>query len=729
MAVAEATFKKLQLEIIAHGQQQRLVLPISAHVQKYTENFIYIDRIPKESTPISYYECEPLDAWRNIQLIDKTYVIPENSLELYANGYGYTKVASKTFSTPHKEVLITHQSVIDEYGKEKPLWYKHVLPENTVEVNIEIVEGGEKIDIESGLKKDLKHDSLWTNYQNYYNTLTGAYRLYFINSVDSSGKSTTELLNPVPAIGLADWKNINLETGAIEGLSYTFEESSVGYTYYLSGEENPLAAEHCDGGFGTTHDKDLEDGVGAGVFFVKPQETAALKCILPSGKSPKDPWHIKITNGEFFTLLRGKLRKYYVPEYHLQPFSPAKPYIYSPYRKLLWVNRNNLVATRKFLATDPEESRNLTIFVYDSEEILVGVHTTDKALANTRYSDTDIFYEGDTIRSWDNRNGFVSLGIELDPSYNYFASYFYHAKDLEYTSLTLNPLQYKDALVNMWVFYCIPDTHPNDASVHTLGVDRHGIIVYASQIRGRRHPSFQITDKDGNYNPDTVIGMKYSSMVDPNNFKNLYCVPYVNDHCYYILAEALVLDLGDPEDSLVYDVRRSGNTIKEEMFETAIRANHRILQSRLGYGPEGQTVPANNVMVINAPVTLLEEFGGVFTEERAKDLLLTNLPAADTGIVHWEFTSCLLNGISLEKGKVDLTMSWEGPDLRYNIYRRINPVVKWELIATIDKPPEGDIVYRDEDNLESENIYYYAVRIVENGIEMPLGNMLGVMVR
>ena len=395
---------------------------------------------------------------------------------------------------------------------------------------------------------------------------------------------------------------------------------------------------------------------------------------------------------------------------------------------MLWVNRNTLVATRKHLATQPGEYRHIVVYVYDADDVLLEVLTTDSNLDGDRYSDTDIYYQSDKVLSWDNANGFITFGIELDPQNSYFATYFYEADDYEYTAITLNPLQNKDAGSLMWVYYVIPNVDYRDKAIHTLGVDQDGIIVYASQPEGRTFPSLRLTDEDGKYNKDTVIGMKYNSLVDSDNFVNTYTVPYVNEHQYYVLAEVVVMDAADPTDSIIFDVRRTGNVIKENKFEDAIRANPKILQSHLGCGIDGQVVPENNLLLIRAPVTLLEDFGGVLSPEKAERLLKKYLPAADSGLVHWDYKMPALNGYSTIAGQVDLEMSWEGPGLTYNLYRKVNPVGEFKLISEIELGQEDTVEYIDNDDLESGVVYYYGVRVVENGIELPFGNKLGVMV-
>ena len=79
---------ELTLELVAHGAEQTITLPIAAHVKKYTERFIYTDRIDGTSVPIVYYESDPATSWRNLQIVDKTHLIPANTEDLVISSPG-----------------------------------------------------------------------------------------------------------------------------------------------------------------------------------------------------------------------------------------------------------------------------------------------------------------------------------------------------------------------------------------------------------------------------------------------------------------------------------------------------------------------------------------------------------------------------------------------------------------------------------------------------------------
>ena len=245
-------------------------------------------------------------------------------------------------------------------------------------------------------------------------------------------------------------------------------------------------------------------------------------------------------------------------------------------------------------------------------------------------------------------------------------------------------------------------------------------------------------------------------MVDSNNFKNNYCVPYINSSQYYILGEASVMDIGDEEDTISFDVRRDGAIIQKEYFEEAIRANPKILQSALGYGPDGQVVPENSLALIKPPLTLLNEFGGVLDRSEAEELLQQYMPAATTGIIDWDYTSPVLEGWSPDKGLdgvpeeyktpyVELRMTWEGPGLEYAIYRKESlseswfqtgehledgtPVIREPIvILSTGNDRVEEMVYNDLD-VKPGKTYFYGVQVIENGIKLPIRYAVGISVR
>ena len=157
----------LDIELIAHGPEKEQVLPLVAHVKKYTENFTYATKLPNINTPISYYESKPLDSWRNIHLVDKTYVLPANNIDLFAEDYSWLELKSNSFTSKYKSIEITYKQVVDKYGKLKPLFRKHDLPKDTIDAQIEVIENGNLIEAEEGLSIDIEDQAIYTNYNKH----------------------------------------------------------------------------------------------------------------------------------------------------------------------------------------------------------------------------------------------------------------------------------------------------------------------------------------------------------------------------------------------------------------------------------------------------------------------------------------------------------------------------------------------------------------------------------
>ena len=380
---------------------------------------------------------------------------------------------------------------------------------------------------------------------------------------------------------------------------------------------------------------------------------------------------------------------------------------------MLWVNERVLASTRRGLGIDPQAGLHLTLFISDFENNLLRVLTTDVGLHGKRYSDTDVFYESDQIRSWDNEGGFVALATKLHPSYQLAAQYYYEADDYEYVGYNLNPLFNKDMIGKMVVFYMIPDVDPDDNAIHHLVVDRAGVIVECSQSLGFSHENLQLHDKDGNYNPRTVIGTKYMSEIETDTFLNNFVAGYSNSKGFGVLAEVVLLNLDDKDDMVLYDVREVGGSLRPDTLKEALLANPRILQSAVMYGEEGQEVPKNKVVMLQAPLSLRNDYGGAIPVDQAERLLAQHLDSSCLPVIEWQHPKPEITAWSTTSEKVDLEWTWEGPQLLYRLYKRTNAVGEWlEIYSASGSPTPASMSYTDTD-VEAGDVVYYTVRAEE----------------
>jgi|15BtaG_2_1085339.scaffolds.fasta_scaffold00041_10 hypothetical protein len=684
---------QMTLELIAsinqtYGEARSISLELVNHVHQRVEQFRYLDDIKPVAVALDYMENQELDSWVHLQIANRTYGIPTNSDKNAEVRKEWVVSTSTSLSAEYKDILVTNRTGVDTYGELRPLFYRHALPTGVVECNLEVVRRGNVQKVDGGYEVSLDDKSIYTNFENFFDPDTGAYTLFYVTCTQDDGSTVHQLLNPVPSAKPATWEDIDLDTGKLTTAypTYSSERNASGYTFYMNQGDT---------------------------WYWRPVEGSLIQPRLPAGRDPEDPWHLRFSAGDLSALVNGRVRRYYVPEFDQQNYSPSKPYIYSPYGRLLWVNDRVLAATRKNIAIDPEAGLHIHIFVSDFENNLIRVLTTDASLQGVRFSDTDVFYEADQIRSYDNAGGFISLNTKLHASHQIAAQYYYEADDYEYTRQDMNPLMNSDVGDKMVVFYMVPDCDPDDRAIHHLVVDQEGVIRECSQSLGFSYPNFQLFEVDGSVNTGSVIGLKYVSDIETDTFLTRYTAGYQNDFGYGILAEVVVLDLDDVQDMKVYDVRAEGGRLRDAQQASALRANPRILQSAAGYGPDGQEVPKHKVMLLEAPLSMRDDYGGKLPKALAEELLTRHLDGSCYPVIDWTYPAPDLVAQSVSFPDVQLTWTWEGPGLTYRVYRRTNPVGEWlEIYSVAGGASPASMSYTDAD-VDAHDVAYYTVRVEE----------------
>lgn len=698
---------KITVELLANfpsnGDPLTWEIPLYVHVHNRVEQFVYLDKIKNGAAPIAYLENQQLDSWRNLHLANRSYQIPGNALNKIYQLASWDKVTSTSYSSMYKNILVTHKTYVDENGKTQPLFWKHVLPENTTSVKLQIVEFGERHSVDSGFLFVAADKAIYTNYQNIFDHDTGAYKLYFVQSSGSDGETEHTLLNPEPTVSEGTWEDIDLSTGdwIVGRKVYSRSTGTSGTTFYFS---------------------------EAATYYIKPLETSLIQPRFPHGRDPQDPWYIRFSAGQLSAFVNSSVRNYRVSEFDLQNFSPAKPYVYSAYGSFTYVNDRILAANRGSLKIDPDNNLHLELFIYDSDSVFIRALSTDAAKEGVRYSSTSVFYETDKILSWDEQSGKIALGLKLLPAWTVEGRYYYEADDYEYTGIDLNPLSNRSFLNKTVVFYMIPDVDDEDHSIHHLVVDRSGAIVECSQAGGYSYPNLQLLTPVGGYNSATVINLPYISETGADSFVSTYTAGASNTYGYCILAEVTYLDRNFPENQIYYDVRVPGAIIKKDKFEDVIAANPKILQSILGYGEFGEEVPRNGVVVLRPPLTLLSDYGGELSESDVKKLITQHLDSAVYPIIQYQYPVSEIDVDSTVVEELTLTWTWEGPSQTYELLRKTNPTDVWTVIDTQVSPGIGTLTYNDTGLVASE-VYYYTVRITEDGITFPNGNSVAAKVR
>jgi hypothetical protein len=597
----------------------------------------------------------------------------------------YDVLYGDSYVSVYRDIMATNQTFINANGDRQPLWYKHRLPDGAVDVRLEVVTNGNRLPVVGGYVVDVGAGKVFTNYRNQFDSNTGAYVLYWLLVSLEDGSTITQLLAPEAAAREAQWEDIDLDTGSLR----------TDYPLYVRDE-----------GVGTnTFDFNVVD-----TWYVRESTDSLIQPLAPMALNAERPWFVRFTNGEFVAYVDSAARRYRIPEYELQPFSPVRPYIFMPFEKLEIVNGRVLKAPRDRLAIIP--GLHVTVYAHDYAGDLVKVITSDESLWGSRYGNSSVLYESG-IAGADNVGGFIALGLDLDPSWQVSASYYYEADDFEYTGIDLNPVLNKSVRDKLVVFYLIPDVEDGERALHHLVVDKDGVIVEASQ------PDMQLWISPGVVNTDTAIGVTYEvwiATMAPGGTESAG---------YMLLAEVHPVSSADQRDCTIVSVRREGGV---PVSTEVIARSPAIQHSLYGGNPEGFTVPKDRVVVIEIPLYVLEDYGGWLTQDRAIQAATAHLDIATYPVVRWVYPQVRLSGTRTNAGEATLRWKWQGPGI-YRLYRKTSLVSSWELVTTVTQNTEPGSRNMSYVNTGlSSGVYYWGVSVEEGAVEYPVPYAFGLEV-
>jgi hypothetical protein len=721
----------IHLELIVetdsnYGNSEHIDLPVAIHVHKRLEQFIYTSAHKDPTTVIAYIENPPVDS-KNLRIVNKTSTVPENNHRL-VKAQNTRFVSAKSVTVEYSHILATNISTMDSNGKEAPLFWKHLLPVGVTGVTLRKVEDGIDSVVDTGFLVDLSARSLYTNYTNEFDESTGKVTVYYVypeydsfttpetesdrflsstsededlggsgdvtdfqpsTITSSSEERTKQLLSLRPVVTEATWEDIDVSTGNLypDRQVYVKTTTPSGTSFAFNKGDK---------------------------WWVRPYEEGMIQPIAPINTTPDYGWYLHFTNGDFRALVNSKVRRFYVPEFNYQNFVPYKPIRYTTYDLAKIATKNLLFTNRKSLMIDPSLGLNLTLFIYDESDILLRVLTTDSNLSGTRYRDS-VFYEGGLIDGYDNTTGCIAVGLDIFSNHKVVASYYYKANAFEYKLVNVNPLINSLIRDKLIVFYCVPDVDEADRAIHYLLVDTAGKINYCSQGLGVGHSNLQLKNLDGTFNIDSVIGMKYFSEIDADNFINLFTAGYNNTYGYMLICELTISDYILEENQEVIEILEPGAQIKAALTDTAILANPKIQNSALCNAPFGLQIPEENVIVVEPPYSLLEEYGGVLSRAQAESLLRTLMPVTGYMAMNWTYPKSTVTGYYNDEGVV-IDISFEGL-YDYKIFRSSQSEEK-TLLTTFSPINRTELTYTDT-SVQPTTTYTYYISLTENDITYP----------
>lgn len=687
----------INLELLAEsiGTYNPLVtksVELINHVHKRIEQFHYRQNLANTSVPIVYLDTKQFNSKKNLQVINKAWQVPLNNTFLASDNTNIFSTPTKTFNAPFKRILATNKTFTNSKSKEEPLFYKHVLPENTEDAYLEKIENGNKKRIAGGYVEDYSNNAIYTNLKNAYDQTTYSYTLYYVVSVDSAGVQTRSLLNSEPVANEATWEDLDPETGDPKDSANAYYVNQSGSGFVFSFVQN-------------------------GPWYIKPLEHGLIQPRSPDGFYSAEPWFMNFSIGDFYTTVNNAVYRYYIPEFAKSAFTPYSPILFANAFPMFLINKRHAYVNTKSIFIRQADNIHLIVRVYDANNVLIKLLTTNENDDGKRFN-KDIHYEYGRIVSWDSHSGIVAFDFDLSLGSRLDADFYYTATHYSYTDVDLNPVLKANKNNYSYVYYLIPNANVNDKALHHLILDDGGNIIYTSQGPLGTYLNLQPKQLNGSFNTNTVIGKKYISDLEEDTFSTLFTVSGTNSYNYLVLAEVNFINDQTIEDIEHIDVQRE---VRGLDLEEAVTFDSKILQSKYGYGEQGQEIPLNGVTVVQPPLTLLEEYGGSLSENEVVSLLKTYHPSVNALIVDWTYpySEFSLNMVATtETAAIKIIWDWMGDDKTYKVYRSNSETGEWSLIHTKTNPAEATLSYIDED-LEAGEIWYYQVRITQNNIEFP----------
>ena len=648
----------LLFEINIKNISKEITLPVIACVKAPTETISYTSYINNKNVALAYFESKENVSDKNIYVQDLSWRLPENNRNLLIKD---AFVEAKSFSSAYKELLITNKFYIDKQGAEVPLYYKH----KTKFLQEPRVTSSKKGNFTEESSFIFSDGYLYTNLNNQVRDYD--YLIYSIVGTGTDGKSVNEILSLTEAVPLASEDSVN-EEGVIIETCYFREERTNSFDYIIFKSSSGCLDEHTSSG-----------------FYIKALEDNCLKLSIRKELKQENAWNVTVKNNILFS---GG-RKYWLPEYEMQPFNPK-------YGVLKALNQTckilNLV-TIKINQTNLFTSKDmpLEIKLYNSE---------NKYIKNINASAVDHF------------NGIVRLTESIgDLSYTVKANYGFKSNELIYTKLNANAFENKKMLDGRYFFYIKSNAERGTNSLFHLYIDEESIIREVSEQR------LLLRNASGNYNQDTVIGKTLEE------FKELYCYGYENQYQYMELGEVSYKDNCLLEETKLEDIRNFNGILD---IEKAADRQWKILQSRHGYGEDGQTVQKNNVLVVEVPIRLLGKYGGSYTEQEVLTAVKRRIPAGTEVIIDYKYPVSKLT-IDQSSKVNTISYSWEGSymyELQYSKNKN-----NWTPIDSRGSNVEVPANYKFEfehTDLTSKEVLYYRCIIKDDEIEFPPSNIYGV---
>ena len=162
--MAEMTLELIASSTSSYEQAQSIILELVSHVHQRVERFRYLDDIKPVAVALDYLENPEMDSWRHLQVANRTYGIAANSDKNAEVRKEWAVMTATAIASEYKTLLITNQQGVDPHGQQRPLFWRHQLPDNVVSCQLEVISRGNVQKVDNGYKLDLDASNIYTNF-------------------------------------------------------------------------------------------------------------------------------------------------------------------------------------------------------------------------------------------------------------------------------------------------------------------------------------------------------------------------------------------------------------------------------------------------------------------------------------------------------------------------------------------------------------------------------------
>lgn len=625
------------------------VYPIDCklNIVKRIEEILYRSNFDSENVNIAFLSNDPVTSETNLSIVDR-------STSLEANREFDTDPVSfvgSSFLIETENFLVTDvfTDPINSVG-EIPLFYKHIIGKDILSrVDID----NEDWDLAATTKlisfsfldynlqpikaKEFKLDSatgiIYINLLIEYKTHLDFTPYYIKYSVNISGavKTFIELLDSIPTYRIAD-----------------FDDLSPSMTLLQDGRKVYLIDEQ-------TNDFLITLPI-SNTYAYKPLSSARIKIIPPSGSTTDDAWHIRVTNGKFFTSINGTLYKYHLEEFLTQTFFPWAP-LKTITNEIALVLDNHLVKLdHENIFTSEDDLIFLNLLINDAEDNGLAAFTTDSSIVGNIATNgkpfvfwTEQNHQG--IRSIDRLNGIIDIeGFELASDYLIYANYVFSETHYEFTQFNLNPFLNKEAIATKLILFVEPDTISSSltANLHYLLVDKSGKVTTSDWDQWNQTSGVMLDGAPLYYET-------YPSFM-PSGVHHIFTEEFTTESSVLSSLSSPFLILGDTSvseaqhwtETSIFDTRIRGGGIIASEFETAIESQpEAVWYWDQGYW-DGIPYPGNASFLIEVPADILDNAtNGRFSYKEIRDVIGKHTAAGIYPVLRSYHSEITLSGIVL----------------------------------------------------------------------------------